>query len=137
MMNYYRVKEELFFNGEKIGEQCGYTMKDTNSTSRSEYYSGAELLQNIIDTECLPDDFQGIATWEKRILHRGYVLYGWGMGFNPIRKVLHEEDRIVYKIKYEEMMPSIQEVMEYSNGEKAIQWLKDRGITACPMANPQ
>lgn len=137
MMNYYRVKKELFLNDEKIGEQYGYTMKDTDPASRSEYYSGAELLQNIIDTGYLPDDFRGIASWEKRILHRGYVIYGWGIGFNGIRRVLHEEDRIVYKIKYEEMMPSIQEVMEYSNGEKAIQWLKDRGITACPMVNPR
>lgn len=137
MMNYYRVKKELFFNGEKIGEVCGYTMKDTNPNSRSEYYSGAELLQNIIDVGHLPNDFQGIADWEKRILHRGYVLYGWGMDFSGIRRVLHEEDRIVYKVKYEEMTPSIQEVMEYPNGEKAVQWLKDRGITACPMINPQ
>lgn len=138
MMNYYRVKKELFLNDEKIGEQYGYTMKDTDPTSRNEYYSGAELLQNIIDTGHLPGDFQGIATWEKRILHRGYVLYGWGTGaINGVRRVLHEEDRIVCKIKYEEMNPSIQEVMEYPNGEKAIQWLKDRGITACPMTNPQ
>ena len=137
MMNYYRVKKELLFNGEKIGEQYGYTMKDTDLTSRNEYYSGAELLQNIIDVGHLPNNFQGIADWEKRILHRGYVLYGWGMDFSGIRRVLHEEDRIVYKVKYEEMTPSIQEVMEYPNGEKAIQWLKDRGITACPMVNPQ
>lgn len=137
MMNYYRVKKELFFNGEKIGEVYGYTMKDTSLNSRSEYYSGAELLQNIIDVGHLPNDFQGIADWEKRILHRGYVLHGWGMDFSGIRRVLHEEDRIVCKIEYEEMTPSIQEVMEYPNGEKAIQWLKDRGITACPMVNPQ
>lgn len=137
MMNYYRVKKELFFNGEKIGEQYVYTMKDTDPASRSEYYSGAELLQNIIDTGHLPDDFQNVASWEKRIIHRGYVIYGWGIGFNGTRRVLHEEDKIVCKIEYEEMMPSIQEVMEYPNGEKAIQWLKDRGITACPMANPQ
>lgn len=137
MMNYYRVVEELFLNDEKIGVQRGYTMKDTNPTPRSEYYSGAKLLQNIIDIGYLPDDFRGIATWEKRILHRGYVLHGWGIDFNGVRRVLHEEDRIVYKIKYEEMMPSIQEVMEYSDGTKAIQWLKDRGITACPMINPQ
>lgn len=137
MMNYYRVKEELFFNDEKIGEQYGYTMKDTIPTPRSEYYSGAELLQNIIDVGYLPDDFQGIASWEKRIIHRGYVLHGLGIDFGGIRKVLHEEDRIVYKIKYEERTPSIQEVMEYHNGAKAIQWLKDRGITACPMVNPR
>lgn len=132
MMNYYRVKEELFFNGEKIGEQYGYTMKDTVPTSRSEYYNGAELLQNIIDVGHLPEDFQSIATWEKRIFHHIYVLHGWGIDFNGVRKVLHEKDRIVYKIKYEEMTPSIQKIMEYPDGEKAIQWLKDRGITACP-----
>ena len=137
MMNYYRVKEELFFNGEKIGEQYGYTMKDTVPTSRDKYYSGAELLQNIIDVGHLPDDFQGIAGWERRIIHRGYVLHGWGIDFSGIRRVLHEEDRVVYKIKYEERTPSIQEVMEYHDGAKAIQWLKDRGITACPMVNPR
>lgn len=137
MMNYYRVKEEVIFNGEKIGEKYWYTMKDVNLASRSEYYNGAELLQNIIDVGHLPEDFQGIATWEKRTFHRGYTLHGWGIDFNGIRKVLHEEDRIVYKIKYEEMIPSIQEIMKYHDGAKAIQWLKDRGITACPMINPR
>ena len=137
MMNYYRVKEEVIFNGEKIGEKYWYTMKDADPASRSEYYSGAELLQNIIDVGHLPDDFQGIATWEKRTFHRGYTLHGWGIDFNGIRRVLHEEDKIVYKIKYKEMTPSIQKIMEYPDGAKAIQWLKDRGITACPMINPQ
>ncbi len=136
MMNYYRVKKELFFNGEKIGEQYGYTMNDEDCSDIS-LYCGKELLQRITDFGRLPNSIQGIASWEKRILHRGYVLYGWGMNFGGIRKVLHEEDKIVYNVKYEEMMPSIQEVMEYPNGEKAIQWLKDRGITACPMINPQ
>lgn len=137
MMNYYRVKEEVIFNGEKIGEKYWYTMKNTDPASRSEYYSGAELLQNIIDVGHLPEDFQGIATWEKRTFHRGYALHGWGIDFNGIRRVLHEEDRIVYKIKYKEMTPSIQKIMEYPDGAKAIQWLKDRGITTCPMINPQ
>lgn len=137
MMNYYRVKEEVIFNGEKIGVQYGYTMKDTNPTSRSEHYSGAELLQNIVDVGHLPEDFRGIVTWEGRTFHRGYVLHGWGIGFNGERRILHEEDKIVYKIEYEEMVPSIQKIMEYHDGAKAIQWLKDRGITVCPMVNPQ
>lgn len=136
MMNYYRVKKELFFNGEKIGEQYGYTMKEEGYSNTS-LYSGKELLQCIVDSGYLPDNIQDVASWEKRIIHRGYVLYGWGMGFHGIRRVLHEEDRIVCKIEYEERIPSIQEVMEYPNGAKAIQWLKDRGITACPMTNPQ
>lgn len=136
MMNYYRVKRELFFNGKKIGEHYGYTMKEEDYSNTS-LFTGKELLQCIVDSGYLPDNIQDVASWEKRILHRGYVLYGWGMNFGGIRKVLHEEDKIVCKIKYEERIPSIQEVMEYPNGAKAIQWLKDRGITACPMANPQ
>jgi hypothetical protein len=136
MMNYYRVKKELFFNGEKIGEQYGYTMKEKDCSDVS-LYCGKELLQCITDFGRLPNDFQEIASWEKRIIHRGYVIYGWGMNFGGIRRVLHEEDKIVCKIKYEERIPSIQEVMKYPNGAKAIQWLKDRGITACPMINPQ
>jgi len=137
MMNYYSIKEELYFNGEKIGEQYSYTMKDEEPEFDTELYSGADLLQSIKDTEHLPEKLRGLATWEARLFHRNqYVLRAWGIGFNGISRNLNKEDTIVYTIKYTKETPSIKKILEYPDGMKAIQWLKDRGITTCPL-NPQ
>jgi len=137
MMNYYRVKEELYFNNEKIGVQYSHTMKDEEPEFDTELYSGADLLQSIKDTGHLPGKFLGLASWEARLFHRNqYVLRGWGIGFNGISRNLNKNDIIVYTIKYTEETPSIKEILQYSDGMKAIQWLKDRGMTTCPL-NPQ
>lgn len=137
MMNYYSVKEELYFNNEKIGEQYGHTMRDEEPEFDTELYSGTDLLQSIKDTGHLPEKFRGLATWEARLFHRNqYVLRAWGIGFNGISRNLNKNDIVVYIIKYTKENPSIKEILQYSDGMKAIQWLKDRGITTCPM-NPQ
>lgn len=137
MMNYYSVKEELYFNGEKIGEQYSHTMKDEAPEFEVKLYSGAELLQNIKDTEHFPKKLRGLATWEARLFHRNqYVLRAWGIGFNGISRNLNKNDNIFYTITYTKENPSIKEILQYSDGMKAIQWLKDRGMTTCPI-NPQ
>lgn len=134
MMNYYSVKEELYFNGEKIGEQYGHIMKDEEPEFDTELYSGIDLLQSIKDTGHFPKKLRGLASWEKRLFRRNqYVLRAWGIGFNGISRNLNKNDIVVYTIKYTKENPSIKEVLQYSDGMKAIQWLKDRG---CPL-NPQ
>lgn len=133
MMNYYRVKEELYFNGEKIGEQYGYTMKDEEPKSGTELYSGADLLQNIKDTGHFPEKLRGLASWETRLYYRHqYALRAWGIGFNGVSRKLEKTDKVIYKIKYEKQTPSIKTILDYPDGDKAIQWLKDRGMTVCP-----
>jgi len=133
MMNYYRVKEELYFNDEKIGEQYSYTMKDEEPKRDIELYSGAELLQDIKDTGHFPEKLRGLASWETYLFHRNrYTLRAWGIGFNGVSRELKKTDAIIYKITYEEQTPSIKTILDYSDGEKAIQWLKDRGMTVCP-----
>ncbi len=137
MMNYYRVKEELYFNGEKIGEQYGHTMKDKEPEFDTEVYSGADLLQSIKDTGHFPEKLRGLASCGTRLFYcNQYTLCAWGIGFNGICRNLNKEDTIIYTIKYTEETPSIKEILEYSDGMKAIQWLKDRGMTTCPL-NPQ
>ena len=137
MMNYYRVKEEVIFNEEKIGVEYGYTMKEEEPQNEVKIYCGAELLESIRSTGYLPERFCGLATWEKRLFHRNqYVLRAWGIGFNGISRELKKTDKVIYKITYEKQTPSIKTILDYPDGEKAIQWLKDRGITTCPL-NPQ
>lgn len=137
MMNYYSVKEELYFNNEKIGEQYGHTMRDEGPEFDTELYSGAELLQSIKDTGHFPEKLRGLASCGTRLFHRNqYVLNAWGIGFNGICRNLNKEDIIVYTIKYTKENPSIKEILQYPDGMKAIQWLKDRGITTCSL-NPQ
>lgn len=137
MMNYYRVKEQLYFNGEKIGEQYGYTMKDEEPEFDTELYSGTDLLQNIKDTGHLPKKLRGLASWETRLFHRNqYILRAWGIDFNGVSRELNKTDVVIYEIIYEKQTPSIKTILDYSDGDKAIQWLKDRGMTVCPL-NPQ
>ena len=41
---------------------------------------------------------------------------------------------ISFCFKYEEAHPSIQQILEYYDGEKAIKYLTERGLTVCPMS---
>lgn len=133
MMNYYRVKEEVIFNEEKIGVEYGYTMREEEPQNEVKTYCGAELLESIRNTGYLPEKFCGLATWETRFFHRNqYFLRTWGIGFNGVSRKLEKTDKIIYKVTYEEQTPSIKTILDYPDGDKAIQWLKDRGMTICP-----
>lgn len=133
MMNYYRAKEEIFFNGEKIGADYGYTMREEEPQNDVELYCGTELLESIRSTGHLPEKFCGLASWEARLFHRNqYILHAWGIGFNGVSRKLEKTDKIIYKVTYEEQTPSIKTILDYPDGDKAIQWLKDRGMTICP-----
>lgn len=53
----------------------------------------------------------------------------------PIANEKKQKDiDISFSFKYEENHPSIQQILEYPNGEKAIKYLKERGLTVCPMS---
>lgn len=137
MMNYYRMKEEIFFNEERIGVQYWHTMRAEEPQNEVELYCGAELLESIRSTGHLPEELRGLVSWETRLFHRNkYILRAWGVGFNGISRELEKTDKVIYKITYEKQTPSIKTILDYSDGDKAIQWLKDRGMTTCPL-NPQ
>ena len=133
MMNYYRIKEEIFFNEERIGVQYWHSIREEELQNEVKTYCGAELLESIRNTGHLPEKLRGLVSWETRLFHRNqYTLRAWGVGFNGISRKLEKTDKIIYKVTYEEQTPSIKTILDYPDGDKAIQWLKDRGMTICP-----
>lgn len=130
MMNYYSVVEEVIFNEERIGVECGHTMTEKEPQNEIKLYYGAELLESIKNTGHLPEKFLGIATWDK--IFQRVIFRAWGVGFNGVSRKIEKTDKVIYKITYEMQTPSIKTILDYPDGEKAIQWLKDRGMTICP-----
>lgn len=53
----------------------------------------------------------------------------------PIANEKKQKDiDISFHFEYEETQVSIQKILEYSNSEKAIKYLTERGLTVCPMS---
>lgn len=53
----------------------------------------------------------------------------------PIANEKKQKDiNISFCFKYEEVHPSIQDILNYHDGEKAIKYLTERGLTVCPMS---
>ena len=71
-------------------------------------------------------DFLGIEIKNKK---KGRVInfyYDW-LGFRPIKE-WKKEVRLFIKIEYSEINCSIQEILDYPDSKKAIQYLAERGL---------
>lgn len=71
-------------------------------------------------------DFLGIEIKNKK---KGRIInfyYDW-LGFRPIKE-WKREVRLFVKIEYEEINCSIQEILDYPDSKKAIQYLAERGL---------
>lgn len=77
---------------------------------------------------CLTNDI-ALATNRKGL--RCFGIYDY---FTPIAtEKKNPKIDIVIVNEYDEVHPSIQQILEYRDGEKAIKYLKERGLAVCPM----
>ena len=130
-MEFYRVIVETFNDGHCVGTSCG---------------------TSLLEEE--PKDFSEKITWDN--LAEKYTQYGINLYFNvwnfkkgrvvsffnnkffpkPYEKDVKEWKNpldIVVKVTYKKYTTmSIEEVLKWHDIEKAIQYLKERGLAICP-----
>lgn len=128
MLKFYHVKCTTYVNGIDRGTNYGHKV--------------------LIEEESAKD-YSVFATWENitefyhnHALSSCFQLYNFKHGkylsfedFNPFKRYTwdiaqwrHPETKIELKFHYVEVHPSINEVLHYHNGEKAMQYLLERGI---------
>lgn len=139
MMNYYRVEDILVLNNEVCGRSWGYIMMDSseNPGEETRCFKGWDWIKLMENGEHLPS--RGTCSWSKSGFFKKYfVLNEWNVGNGWVIPSyrLKPEDNIRVVTTYIERTVSLEQILKYHDSEKAIQWLKDRGITTCPL-NPR
>lgn len=132
-MKYFNVYEEIYINDERIGKEWHGNVMREEAREFSESFSGAEIIKEIKHLS-FSKRFHSLGfTVFKAVFCKKYIIsisdyfVTW-----RISRELHRDDIITYKVIEEETIPSIREVYNYSNGEKAIQWLTERGANISP-----
>lgn len=127
MLNYYSVNYVLKLNGKEVHHvRRGLICEASQAQS--------ELLE--ITWGNLADFYQkfgrvcGFEVWEAS---KGKVIDFYSNPFNgsPRRRKewRHPELGLTFETVYRKDTPSIRTILEYGNGEKAIQYLRERGLS--------
>lgn len=127
MKAFYRFTT-IFYNGEILCERRTNFHLAEEIPEKSEEHGGWDLLE-WAHHNCLTRD---VALETNR---KGFRRFGHSGDFIPIAtEKKNPEIDIVIVNEYDEAHPSIQGILNYRDGEKAIQYLKERGLTVCPMS---
>ena len=117
-----------FYNGEFLCSRHTNLQLAEEIPEQSEQHGSWDLLEWAHHNNLTRD----IAVETNR---KGLRRFGHYDDFIPITtEKKNPEIDIVIINEYEEVHPSIQDILNYRNGEKAIQYLKERGLTVCPMS---
>ena len=138
MMNYYSVENLLVINDKVRGREWGDKMMDSseNPGEETQCFKGWDWIKLMENGGHLPS--RGTCSWEKAgIFKKHFVLTGWNMGNTWIIPTyrLNPTDNIRIITTYTERDVPLEHILRYPDGQKAMQWLKDRGLTACPMVS--
>lgn len=130
MLKVYTVKSYVSINGrdwQRVGFS-GYTMTDDNPTEKV-------ILNNATFDECYEyvsqHSLDGIYL-DSTLFKKKPIIYIGDSIFDNHR--YDQFDTISYKYVYEEWEDvSLNYIMEHFSADKCIQYLKERGMSACPI----
>lgn len=116
----------VFYNGEFLCDRRINLQLADEIPENSQEHGSWDLLERARNNDLTRD----IAVKTNR---KGLRRFGHYDDFVPIAtEKKNPEIDILIIIEYKEVHPSIQGILNYHNGEKAIQYLKERGLTVCP-----
>lgn len=130
MLKVYTVKSYVSINGgdwQRVGFS-GYTMTDDNPIEKV-------ILNNATFDECYEyiKDHNLDGIWLDSTLFRNRPIIYIGKNFYDAHRYNHF-NTISYKYVYEEWKDvPLNYIMEYFPADKCIQYLKERGMSACPI----
>ena len=118
----------IFYNGEYLCDRRTNLQLADKIPEKSEQHGSWDLLEWAHHNNLTRD----IAVETNR---KGSRRFGHYDDFIPIAtEKKNPEIDIVIVNEYDEAHPSIQQILEYHDGEKAIKYLTERGLTVCPMS---
>lgn len=123
MLHYYRIYHEYFLDGKRLTKTyCGHYINENKE-------------EETINVNW--DNFYEfyVKYWYGLSFHFEECRKGRKIKFNDIKKVIKEWEtpnlNMTVKVIYQEAddIFSINEILEYHNGEKAIRYLTERGVS--------
>lgn len=128
MLKFYHVNYTTYVNGVDRGANYGW--KALTDEDEAKDYTILVNWENIADFYC---KYAPAVPFQLYNFKRGHYLSFSDFSLFKsktwdIAQWRHPELKIEIKVEYKEMRPSINEVLHWSNGEKAMQYLLERGI---------
>lgn len=131
MLQYYRALYSTYNNGVKVGDSCGFILADENEIKEEVIPITWENLEKVYgDYGC----FLAFNIWNFK---RGRVISFFDGSFrDKNRRDIHERKTPTLDIKlvitYKVIPCSLDTILNYWDGEKAIQYLRERNLS-CPI----
>ena len=126
MTYFYRVREGLFYRGEEVTHRwAGRCIKDESEVKNLEWHYTWANIHELCNNSLM------YAYTENR--RKGRVLH---VNSEAIFREWKDTDmELTLKVEYKKHTPSLYEVVRFYDGEKAIQWMLERGLhTTEPLA---
>lgn len=138
MLNMYKCTRYVYINDKYIGGLCAYEGKkiSENPPENITYDINWDTLDTgpyskMIVVDC---PYKVLRLFGKRKVIA--VDYSTGSIFCPHKYKFKEgRDKLNIKIKmvWKQYIPSMDELFKWHNGDQVIQYLKDRGLSVCPV----
>lgn len=131
MLKFYRMYYETFNKGHLVGTHCGKILVDENERPKDEIIDFT--WDNLQDWYSKYGILVSFGLWNSKKGRRISFFTDSLIFVKPWEKDIKEwkekELDLKVHISTEEYTPSIQEVLECYDSEKAIQYLKERGLS--------
>jgi hypothetical protein len=130
MLKVYRVNSYVSINGEEWEEvgSTGYAVRDDNPTEKVFFENFTfEQCYEYLQEHGLDGIWRDVTLFKKRpILYIGWSLFD--------SKCYESFETISYKYVYDEWETvPLKWIMEHASADQCIQYLKERGMTTCPI----
>lgn len=131
MLHYYRVLYTTYNNEVKVGNTSGFTIADENEIKEKTIPITWENLEEVYYNYGLNLPFNYYNSMRGRV-----ISFFEGAFCDKNRRDIHERKTPVLDMKlvitYEVMPCSLNDILNYWNSEKAIQYLRERNLS-CPI----
>lgn len=126
MLNVYRKFVEYRLDGKRVGGINNMSMivllTQEEVENTKEQWIGLKNIEKALETD-LP------LCYGHTIFHK--YLYMYDMNFKKVR--VWENSVLIKRVYYRPETISLDELLKLCDNEKVIQYLKERGLTICPM----
>ena len=123
MLNYYLVYYTTKLNGETIHTHTGYAMNESDKMTEEHITITWENLKDFYHQWGL---VAGFNLWNTK---KGQRIGLFGKAFFDRKEWKHPETGLTFHVTHREYAPSIQTILNWGDQAKAIQYLKERGLT--------
>lgn len=125
MLKTYEKTILFTLDGELVEDFHAIVVREENEAiSKKEEWQGLENIKCVVT-----NDLKNTISYKYSLIRKKFGLMGCGWVFLKVKR-----NSILRKVvKYEEVDLSLNELFRIKDGKKVIEYMKQQGITVCPM----